>query len=68
MSKFQTGDRVRHNSRGEDGTVTMLANGNVLVTFDKLTPRGTVSQGEYDDVWFNVYPNGLSLVPNGDRA
>lgn len=66
MSKFKTGDRVRHVSRGETGTVTILENGNVQVDFDLPTPKGNKSVGEYDPQWFRIYPNGL--VPATDTG
>lgn len=56
---FKTGDRVRHVSRDEVGTVTILPTGNVQVEFDKRTLRGNKSVGIYDPNWFRVYPNGL---------
>jgi hypothetical protein len=62
MSNFKTGDRVRHVSRNEVGSVTILKNGNVQVEFDKPAPSGRKSIGEYDPQWFRIYPNGLTLV------
>lgn len=59
MIEFKTGDRVRHVSRDEIGTVTMLENGNVKVNFDNPAPNGRKSIGEYDANWFRIYPNGL---------
>lgn len=59
MVGFKTGDRVRHVSRDEVGTVTVLENGDVKVLFDKPTPKGRTSIGIYDKIWFGIYPNGL---------
>lgn len=59
---FKTGDRVRHVSRDEVGTVTVLENGDVKVKFDKPTPMGRASVGVYDTIWFQIYPNGLVLA------
>lgn len=58
---FKDGDRVRHSSRGELGTVTILS-GAVQVRYDKPTPKGIPSVGMYDEKWFELYPNGLVLV------
>jgi hypothetical protein len=59
MIGFKTGDRVRHVSRDENGTVTILENGDVHVRFDKPTPKGRASVGVYDRLWFEIHPNGL---------
>lgn len=56
---FKDGDRVRHIGRHEDGTVKLLDNGSVQVTFDNLAPSGKPSVGEYDEVWFRTHPNWL---------
>ena len=64
---FKDGDRVRHVSRNEVGTVKVLGNGNVQVTFDNPTPRGNKSVGEYDADWFRIYPNGLVLQSEAER-
>lgn len=61
MTDFKTGDRVRHVSRDEKGTVTILDNGDVKVRFDKPTPSGRASIGVYDELWFRLNPNGLVL-------
>lgn len=58
---FKNGDRVRHISRDEVGTVKITEEGHVMVTFDNPTPRGTKSVGIYDYNWFEIYPNGLAL-------
>ena len=34
----------------------------VHVRFDNPTPRGAVSKGEYDELWFSNYPRGLQIV------
>ena len=59
---FKNGDRIRHKSRDELGTVKITDEGHVMVTFDKPTPRGGQSVGIYDYNWFEVYPNGLELA------
>lgn len=56
---FKDGDRVRHIGRDEIGTVKLLENGSVQVTFDKPTPSGRPSIGEYDDVWFSTHDDWL---------
>lgn len=66
LSDLKTGYRVRHVSRDECGTVTILPNGNAQVIFDNPTPGGRVSIGEYDENWFKIYPNGLELVEGKD--
>jgi len=58
---FKDGDRVRHRSRDELGTVKITGEGHVMVTFDKPTPSGKKSVGIFDRNWFEVYPNGLEL-------
>lgn len=60
---FKVGDRVRHVSRGERGTVTIVANGRCQVEFDNPTPCGNRSVGEYDANWFLTYPAGLVREP-----
>lgn len=59
---LKNGDRVRHLSRDEVGTVKITNEGHVMVTFDNLTTRGNKSVGIYDANWFEVYPNGLVLA------
>jgi hypothetical protein len=65
---FKTGDRVRHVSRDELGTVTILENGDVQVRFDKPTPKGRPSLGVYDAIWFRTYPNGLVALQQTPEA
>ncbi len=67
MTKFKTGDRVRHASRREVGTVTSLPNGDVQVDFDNPTPKGRKSVGIYDANWFRIYPNGLVALDAEER-
>lgn len=63
---FKVGDRVHHVGRKEDGMVTSVSNDVVCVQFDNPTPRGGVSRGEFDEVWFNTH-RGWLTVTNGDR-
>lgn len=67
MTEFKTGDRVRHMSRGEAGTVTVRPNGDVQVDFDNPTPKGHKSVGIYDANWFRVYPGGLVAMNAEER-
>ena len=60
VKDFKPGDRVRHVSRDELGTVERVDD-RVHVRFDNPTPRGTVSRGEYDELWFSKYPSGLQI-------
>lgn len=60
---FKDGDRVRHTSRGELGTVKITNEGHVMVTFDNSTPLGHKSVGIYDYNWFEIYPNALQQTP-----
>jgi hypothetical protein len=61
VKDFKPGDRVRHVSRDELGTVERVDD-YVHVRFDKPTPRGAASRGEYDELWFSKFPRGLQLV------
>jgi FKBP-type peptidyl-prolyl cis-trans isomerase 2 len=58
-SSFKNGDRVRH-SDGREGEVTSVTDTSVIVKFD----HGK-SGGEYDDLWFRIYPDGLRLTIGG---
>lgn len=59
MPNFKQGDRVRHIDRNENGTVLWVHDGVVTVEFDNPTPRGSVSVGEFDEVWFKTHEGWL---------
>jgi hypothetical protein len=63
MMEYQPGDRVKHLSRDEIGTVSILPNGDIQVDFDNPTPKGRKSVGIYDANWFRLYPNALVKLP-----
>lgn len=50
---FKIGDSVKHMS-GSVGEVTKITNA-VHVAFDGY-------HGEYDDLWFRTYPEGLKIT------
>lgn len=54
LHDFKTGDRVKHISRDQVGTVTILENGDVSVQFD-----GSKFPGIYDVGWFESHPGWL---------
>lgn len=58
---LKVGDRVRHVGRNEDGTVVNTI-GYIKVDFDKLSPRGHRSVGQYDEKWFAMYPRLLQII------
>jgi hypothetical protein len=58
---FKPGDRVRHASWGEVGTVEKVDD-RVHVRFDKPASRGAVTRGEYDELWFSIHPYGLQIL------
>jgi hypothetical protein len=65
MTEFKTGDRVRHTLRDELGTVEIVEDGVIKVTFDNPTPKGRPSIGMYDEAWFRICPK--YLVPAGHQ-
>jgi hypothetical protein len=64
LPSFKVGDRVAHSSRQENGTVTAIENGCVVVEFDRPAPKGQKSVGKYDAAWFRMYPRGLIAAAN----
>ena len=56
---FKVGDRVKHISRNETGTVTSIDNGEVVVEFDGRTPAGNVSIGRFDKRWLESHHGWL---------
>jgi len=67
VKDFKPGDRVRHVLRNELGTVERVDE-HVHVRFDKPTPRGAVSTGAYDELWFSIHPRGLQKVGHDAAA
>lgn len=65
LHSLMAGDRVRHIGRNEEGTVLPFDTAGVVkVLFDKPTPSGAKSIGEFDQVWFMTHPNWLiNLTP-----
>lgn len=59
INDFQSGDRVRHILRGEEGLVQTLEADGLHVIFDGLTPRGNLSVGVFDAAWFRLHPDLL---------
>ena len=61
VKAFTVGDRVRHVLWDELGTVESVDEC-VHVRFDKLSPRGAITRGQYDKLWFSIHPNGLQIL------
>lgn len=60
---MQKGGRVHHKGRDDYGTIEdVLPNGTIIVVFDKPTPRGKVSRGEFDRDWFRVHPDMMHIA------
>lgn len=55
---FKIGDYIKH-MNGDTGSVTASSDGKVSVTFDR--GKG-YWKGEYDELWFRLYPDGLTKI------
>lgn len=58
QSELVVGDRVRHLGREQNGTVTSVSNGTVIVLFDN-----SKSPGYFDELWFQMHGDLLIRCP-----